>query len=65
MHNNTVAAMNATTVCEMLYKLRDAVAADNLAYALFMSREVHGKLSAMIQSKETKGCTLNCEVKHD
>ena len=58
-------AVEATTVCEMLYKLRDAVATDNLSYALVMSREVHDKLLTMVQNKETKKCRLNCEVKHD
>jgi hypothetical protein len=54
--------MNTTpnTVCELLYQLRDAVAADELAYALYLSREVHDKLELMIHRKEKTTCVLDC-----
>jgi hypothetical protein len=58
-------AYDATTVCEMLYKLRDAIASDNLSCALFMSREVHDKIADMIRNKEAKGCVLNCDITHE
>lgn len=50
------------TLCELLYKMRDAVNADHLAYALYLSTEVHNKLRHLIASKEQKDCSLNCEI---
>ena len=57
--------LDATTICEKLYKLRDAVAANDLHYALYLSRDVHEKISEMIQSKEGVTCALNCEIKNE
>ena len=58
-------AITISTTCEMLYKLRDAVAAHDLAYAVLLSREVHDKLLQMVVDKETLECKLNCEVKDE
>ena len=55
--------LQATTICEKLYKLRDAVAANDLHYALYLSRDVYEKIQEMIQSKEGVTCTLNCDTK--
>ena len=58
-------SVDATTICERLYKLRDAVAADDLHYALYLSRDVYEKIQTMINSKEGVKCVLNCEIKHE
>jgi hypothetical protein len=58
-------AIESTSVCEKLYKLRDAVAGDDLGYALYLSREVHDKIQELINRKEKKGCSLQCEVKNE
>ena len=58
-------ALDAATICEKLYKLRDAVAADDLNYALYLSRDVYEKIHEMIHSKEGVTCILNCEVSHE
>ena len=56
---------STNTICEMLYKLRDAVAADQLTYALVLTREVHEKISYLIQYKQGSDCILNCGDKND
>ena len=56
-------SMTPNSVCEMLYKLRDAVSAGDLAFAVLLSREVHDKLLQMVYDKEALECKLNCEIK--
>ena len=53
----------ASNTCEILYKLRDAVLANNIPLALIMCREVHDRLMALSILKESLNCTLNCEIK--
>ena len=57
--------IQTTTICEKLYKLRDAVAANNLHYALYLSRDVYEKIYEMLHHKEGVTCTLNCEVPNE
>lgn len=51
------------TLCEKLYRLRDAVNANKLQYALMLSREVHDKLSELVYGNLPKDCSLDCEIK--
>lgn len=60
-----IEAFGSATVCEKLYKLRDAVAAGDLHCALFLSRDVHEKIRELIANKENADCALNCEISHD
>ena len=57
--------LQSTSICEKLYKLRDAVASDDLHYALYLTRDVYEKIESLIYSKGKKDCTLECEVKND
>ena len=57
--------LQATTICEKLYKLRDAVASDDLHYALYLTRDVYEKIESLIYRKEKKDCNLNCEIKEN
>ena len=57
--------LQATTICEKLYKLRDAVASDDLHYALYLTRDVYEKIETLLYKKEKADCILNCEIKND
>ena len=57
--------LELSTICEKLYKLRDAVAADDLHYALYLTRDVYEKIETLLYKKEKPDCVLNCEVKND
>lgn len=54
---------DASNTCEVLYKLRDAVMANNIPLALIMCREVNDRLMALSVMKEDINCKLNCEIK--
>jgi len=51
------------STCEILYKLRDAVAADELIFAMYLVGQLQEKLTRLINSQEHKGCILNCGSK--
>ena len=53
------------TICEMMYMMRDAVEANNLHVAIYISRQINEKLMQMVQDKEDISCKLECEIKHD
>lgn len=50
------------TICEMMYQMRDAVEANNIHVAIYISRQINEKLLDMLADKEDIDCKLNCEV---
>lgn len=63
MKHDTKNLIQGNTICEKLYRLRDAVNAHKLQYALMLSREVHDKLAQLVYGNESIECTLDCEIK--
>ena len=55
--------LTKNSICEMMYMMRDAVEANNIAVAIFISRQINEKLLDMASKKEDIDCHLQCEVK--
>ena len=55
--------LTKNTICDMMYMMRDAVEANNIAVAIYISRQINEKLLQMAQDKEDINCRLECEVK--
>ena len=57
--------LTRNSICEMMYLMRDAVEANNIAVAIFISRQINEKLLEMLNNQEDIDCKLECEIKHD
>ena len=55
--------LTKNSICEMMYMMRDAVEANNIPVAIFISRQINEKLLDMLQKQEDIDCNLQCEIK--
>ena len=57
-----ITQLTKNTICELMYLMRDAVEANNIPVAIFISRQINNKLLQMLNSQEDIDCNLNCEI---
>lgn len=52
--------LTKNSICEMMYLMRDAVEANNIPVAIFISRQINEKLLEMLNKQEDIDCNLQC-----
>ena len=57
-----VMILDKNSVCELMYLMRDAVEANNLPVAIFISRQINEMLLQMASDKEDITCHLDCKA---
>ena len=51
------------SLCELMYKMRDAMLSHKLNHALMLSRQIHDRILFIIANEESIGCVLESDVK--